>query len=303
MREDNTFYKNLLDHLYDGVYLVDLNRKITYWNNGAEKLTGYKASEVVGKYCSDNILSHVNAKGKHLCNNSCPSEKTIADGKLREKKLYIHHRDGHRVPVLTCVAPIRDSNGDTIGAVNILSDNSAKTAIMQRIEELQEMALSDSLTKLGNRRYAEMNMNSRIDESRRYGWTFGILFIDIDNYKRINDTYGHNVGDKVLKMVAKTLSGNVRSFDMITRWGGEEFIAIIFNIKEDHLNSIAEKLCVLVAKSSFSVNSDVVHITVSIGATLVQPNDTVDSLVKRADRLMYQSKNAGGNQVSIKLNK
>lgn len=301
MAEDNNFYLELLDHLYDGVYLLDRNRKITYWNDGAEKLTGYKSFEVIGKRCLDNILMHVNDQGTHLCKDLCPSEKTIADGKLREEKLYVHHKAGYRLPVLACFVPIRDTKGHIIGAVNIFSDNSAKTAIAQRIEELQAMALSDSLTSLGNRRYAEMCMNSRLDELHRYGWTFGVLFIDMDNYKKINDVYGHDVGDKVLKMIAGTLSNNVRSFDTVNRWGGEEFIAIIVNIKEDQLYPIANKLRILIEESSISVNSDIVRITASIGATLVQPDDTVDTLVKRADQLMYKSKAAGGNHVSVKL--
>jgi len=298
MLAENGFYNNLLDHLYDGVFLVDCNRKITYWNSGAEKLTGYKATEVVGKLCSDNILMHVSDKGRHLCKTSCPTLKTISDGRLREKILYLHHKAGHRVPVMNCVAPIKDQGGEIIGAVNIFSDNSAKVAVMQRIEELQAMALSDPLTQLGNRRYAEMNLQSRLDEMRRYEWKFGALFIDIDNYKRINDTYGHEIGDKVLLMVARTLMNNVRSFDTVTRWGGEEFVAMIVNVTAAQLLSIAEKLCVLVAESGFAVNTEEAHITVSIGATLARTEDTVETLIKRADELMYRSKAGGGNRVT-----
>ncbi len=296
---DNDFYKRLFDHLYDGVYLVDRNKKITYWNNGAEKLTGYKSSAVMGKSCEDNILMHVNDKGRHLCKHFCPSEKTIADGKKREKKLYIHHKDGHRIPVLSYFAPVKDARGKVLGAVVVFSDNSAKTAILQRIEELQEMALNDPLTELGNRRYAEITINSRLDELNRYGWNFGILFIDIDGFKRINDTFGHAIGDKAIKMVAKTLSNNVRSFDTVNRWGGEEFVAVLVNVKQDQLHAIAEKLCILVGESGFAIDSKNVHITVSIGATLVNSGDTVESVIKRADELMYQSKSAGGNCVSV----
>ena len=299
MAANNDFHKNLLDSLYDGVYFVDRERRITYWNKGAERLTGYKAAEVVGMRCSDNVLIHINEQGISLCEGQCPAAETIADGRPREAELYLHHKEGYRVPVSIRLAPIQDPNGQVIGAVEVFSDNSSKVAIMQRIEELQKIALFDPLTELGNRRHAEMNLTVRFDEMHRYGWAFGILFIDIDRFKAVNDAYGHNIGDEVLKMVAKKLLNNVRSFDMVNRWGGEEFIAIIVNIQEDQLYDIANKLRLLVEQSSLSVGSDIIRVTISIGATLARANEEGDTLLKRADQLMYHSKTAGRNRVSM----
>lgn len=299
MTADNDFHKSLLDSLYDGIYFVDRDRKITYWNKGAERLTGYKASEVVGMHCSDNVLMHINEQGISLCEERCPAAETMADGRPREAELYLHHKEGYRVPVLIRLAPIQDPNGQTIGAVEIFSDNSSKVAIVQRIEELQKIALFDPLTELGNRRYAEMNLTARFDEMRRYGWPFGVLFMDIDHFKAVNDVHGHDIGDEVLKMVAKTLLNNVRSFDTVNRWGGEEFIGIIVNIQEDQLYAIANKLRLLVEQSSLSVGSDIIRVTISIGATLAQANEGGDTLLKRADQLMYHSKTAGRNRVSM----
>jgi len=162
------------------------------------------------------------------------------------------------------------------------------------------MALLDPLTELANRRYIELNIQTKLDEMRRYGRPFGILFMDIDHFKKVNDLHGHDIGDKVLIMVSNTFIKNVRASDIVGRWGGEEFLAIIPNINEEQLLFTANKLRVLVEQSGFSLDSGIVQVTVSIGATLAQPKDTTETLLERADKLLYYSKATGRNRVSIK---
>ena len=301
MRKDEKFYKNLLDSLHDGVYFVDRERRITYWSRGAERISGFDSFEVVGMRCSDNLLMHINDEGVNLCGTGCPLAHTLNDGRVREEEVYLQHKDGHRVPVLTRVAPLRDSSGDVVGAIETFSDNSSKAALVQRLEDLQKMALLDPLTELANRRCIDMKLRSRLDEMKRYGWSCGVLFIDIDNFKVVNDAYGHSMGDKVLKMVARTLSSSLRSFDILGRYGGEEFIAIIANVNAEQLYSFADRLRILVEQSSLNMESHTVRVTISIGATLAQPDDSVDTIVKRADQLMYHSKTIGRNCVTINL--
>ena len=111
-----SFYERLLDSLHDGVYFVNTERTIQYWNKGAELLTGYLASEVVGRSCYDNILAHVNEQGCGLCMNRCPLAATIADGVRRESEIYLRHKLGHRVPISVRVAPISNEEGRVVGA-------------------------------------------------------------------------------------------------------------------------------------------------------------------------------------------
>jgi len=303
MKATNELYKSIMDNLYDGICFTDRDRKITYWNKAAENITGFKKSESIGKRCSDNVLIHTDTNGRRLCEGPCPTKRTIASGRSCEADLYIRHKEGHRAPVLMRVSPIRDSKKQIIGAIGMFSDNSPKIALKQQIEKLKKLALIDTLTKIGNRQFAEMNLHSRLNEMHRYGSSFGVLFIDIDDFKKVNDIYGHNIGDRVLKMAAKTLSNGIRPFDIISRWGGEEFIGISANVDEKQLYSIAERLRRLIKQSFLSIGTKSIRVTVSIGAALVQPNDTIDTLVKRADKLMYHSKVSGKNCVSMKLRK
>jgi diguanylate cyclase (GGDEF)-like protein/PAS domain S-box-containing protein len=298
MADERDRYESLLDDLYDGVFLVDRDCRITYWNKGAERITGFAAVEVIGRLCYDNILMHSDRDGNNLCKGICPLADTVADGESRSKDVFLQHKDGHRVPIAVRVAPIYDDKGAIEGAVEIFTDNTPAAIALERFEELERMAYVDALTGLANRRYAEITVHARIEELQRYGWRFGIVFIDIDRFKDVNDQHGHDLGDEVLKMVAKTLQNSVRSFDVVSRWGGDEYVAVIANVQGDELSATANRTRLLVERSGVpSVPS--LQVTVSVGATLARQNDTVESIIKRADALMYQSKQAGRNRSTV----
>ena len=299
MDENWEFYKNLLDNLYDGVYYLDRDRTITFWNKGAERLTGYRKDDVIGRKCNDDIMAHMDEAGQNLCDLACPAQQTIDDGETRETEVYLRHKEGHRVPVLVRVSPIKDPDGRVVGAVQVFSDNLTKLELKRRIQDLHKQSLLDPLTKVANRRAMEMYLKSRREELQRFKWPFGILFIDIDRFKMINDLHGHLVGDEVLKMVSRTLSRNMRPFDIIGRWGGEEFVAIIVNVDLAELRAIAERYRTFVQKSKLKKSFETIRVTVSIGATICRPGDTVKTLIDRADRLMYQGKEDGRNCVVV----
>jgi diguanylate cyclase (GGDEF)-like protein len=206
---------------------------------------------------------------------------------------------GYRLPVRTCIDPIHGNSGEIIGAVELFTDISNSMSLRQQVQDLEQMALFDSLTEIGNRRYAQMNLHARFNEKKRYGWEFALLFVDVDNFKPINDRLGHAVGDRVLTMVAKTLANNVRSFDCVCRWGGDEFAVMLVHINPDALAATAEKLRTLIRSSAFPEHDELIGVTVSIGATLVRDADTPDALLQRADALMYRSKSDGRDRVTI----
>lgn len=292
-------YKSLIENIFDGLYLVDKNRSIIYWNQVAEKITGYRSEEVIGQQCRDNILVHLDENGNNLCRGRCPLEATIADGELRDAEVYLHHKDGHRVPVWIRAAPLLDTAGHIIGAAELFTDLSSGNAISNRLQELEKLSLLDSLTQLANRRYLEMELDRRISEKKRYGADFGVVFMDIDFFKRFNDTYGHAVGDRVLKTVARTFLNTARPSDLMGRWGGEEFIGILRGVDQEGLRATAERIRSLVEKSDIRESGLTLKVTVSIGATLADKTDSVHSIIKRADTLLYLSKANGRNRCSI----
>jgi len=214
--------------------------------------------------------------------------------------VYLHHADGYRVPVMVRATALRDEEGRIIGAVESFSNNETVINARRRLQDMHQIANTDSLTRIGNRLHTERRIRAAIVEFEDSQATAGLLFMDIDHFKKINDTHGHNAGDLALRMVANTFRLALRATDTIGRWGGEEFVAILHDISsEAALQAAAEKVRSLIETSRLDFPGHSLTVTASIGATLLKSNDTPESLVRRADGLMYRSKQAGGNRVTI----
>jgi diguanylate cyclase (GGDEF)-like protein/PAS domain S-box-containing protein len=296
--EGESIYRDLLDSLSDGVYFTDRERRIIYWNKGAERITGYRSEEVLGKRCMDNILMHVDGAGCQLCISGCPLSGTMQDGKPRNTDVFLRHKEGHRIPVAVRASALRNADGEIAGAVEVFNDISDKVRLAERLEEMERHALLDPLSGLTNRNFLEIQTRSRLEELRRNGWPFGLLFIDIDNFKLVNDVLGHDMGDRVIRMIGRTLDASSRYFDTVGRWGGDEFIAVIANAKPETLGEIGERFRSLVEHTGLATPV-AVKVTISIGGTLAVPEDTVSSLVRRADQNLYRAKESGRNRICL----
>lgn len=300
MPDEQDFYKSIIDNLYDGVYFVDRDRVINYWNKGAERITGYTAKQVIGRACRDNLLNHVTANGIQLCQEHCPLLGVMEDGREREAEVFLHHANGHRVPIVVRATALRDADGNIVGAVETFSNNSSVVDARVKLRELRHAAVTDALTGIGNRKHIEGRLSAIVAEHHNNGSKAGVLFIDVDHFKQVNDAHGHNCGDQVLRMVASTIRYALRGTDTVGRWGGEEFIAILYDVKQKSaVRRAAEKIRILVEHSRLDLEDIGVQVTISIGGTLLRRKDTPESLVQRADELLYESKKAGRNRVTI----
>ncbi|MCM0080501.1 GGDEF domain-containing protein [Geomonas sp. Red32] len=289
----------LLECLFEGVYFVDKERQIAFWNAGAERIAGFSRAEVIGSCCADNLLCHISGEGTELCLNGCPLAATMEDGQQRESRVFLRHKLGHRVPILVRTSPVRDAEGNVVGAVEVFSDNSSSMQILQEYEKLKKEVYLDQLTGVGNRRYGEMTLVNRLFNLATNGFPFSVLFMDIDHFKRFNDEFGHRTGDQLLTMVARSVALCLRKVDVVARWGGEEFVAILPGAAGEVLAMVAERVRAVVEKSFVMVNGERVSVTVSIGATVARSDDDLESVVHRADELMYRSKNGGRNRVTM----
>jgi len=163
---DDRFLRTLVDHLDEGVVFLDKHRRIRYWNSGARRISGIRGDDVIGKACRETPLMHVNEDGVELCETDCPVAAALADGRIREVQVYVSQTGGRRLPVSVRVVPVRDPNGEIIGAIEILVDTSQATAARKRIDELVELVLLDPLTRIPNRNYMDMFLQTRIAEMR-----------------------------------------------------------------------------------------------------------------------------------------
>ncbi len=296
---DKNIISSILANLYDGVYFVDNYRRIVFWSEAAERITGYARDEMVGSMCNDSPISHLDDEAGCACMDGCHMLQSIRTQKVREGDRYILHKEGHRVLVIARTVPMVDANGNSTGAIQIFRRKYSRQSVQERFEALKKQALVDDLTDLPNRRAVDHAIETRLQELDRYGRSFGVMFIDIDHFKEINDKHGHEVGDKALKLAASTLMASIRPFDLLGRYGGEEFVGVLVNVEEPELKKIVHRARALVEKSVLHLTDDEIDITVSIGATMARPDETKADLIKRADALMYRSKKDGRNRVSF----
>ena len=294
-------FKDILDNLLEAVYVTDLDRRIIYWNRGAENLTGFAKEEVLYRTCSENILGHVDRRGVPLCGGQCPLAETMADGKPRETMVFLHHKEGFRRPVRVRTSPLRNASGAVTGGIEVFEDAMGFLALEEKIQLLESLTLLDPLTRIGNRRYLEMQIEEKFREFQISGLSLGFLLFDIDRFKDVNDTWGHLVGDRVLTVVASTLTHSLRSSDVVGRWGGEEFLLILPNLKGGALEEVSDRLRKMVAASEILLekSTEPMHVTVSGGATLARLGESPEQVLERADRLLYDSKSAGKNCITF----
>jgi diguanylate cyclase (GGDEF)-like protein/PAS domain S-box-containing protein len=293
-------FRKVIDNLYEGVYFIGRDKRIAYWNRAAEKITGYSSSEVLGVHCKEDILVYSKDEVMNLCKGQCPLVETLADGRMRETQVFIQHKDGHKVSVIMRAIQVHDSKGQLEGVLEIFAENTPKIMHTEKMGDLEKVALIDALTGLANKKYLETAITARLGEMQRYGWQFGIISMQADNFSSMNELYGREVGDKALRVIAKTLVNSSRPFDMIGRWEGEHFFAVIANVNENTLYTVANRFLTLVEQSNLTIGSKIIRITLSVGATLARPQDTVETLLGRAGKHMDKSRELGGNRLTLK---
>ncbi len=276
----------LLNGLHEGVYLVDLDCRIQFWNQAATAISGYEADEVIGKRCADDLLVHVDECGIQKCGNGCPLRSSMSDGNPHEVNVYLLHKRGHRVAVAVRTAPLRDAAGRIIGGLEAFIHRERQP---YPVNELEAIAFTDPLTGLANRRCFETQFARAIHDARLTGTPMSLVLVDVDQFKPVNDTFGHAAGDAVLVTVARTLREVVRRTDVIARWGGDEFAIILPGTTADVAAGACERIRALVRQARTEYEGNLIRVSVSAGyASLADEDDA--SLFQRADRQLYLGK-------------
>ena len=262
----------------DLIIAADINGAITIFNKGAEELTGFREPSMLGMpvdrlFSSDEVTQMM----KLLYEN----------GKFMGYKTHIITRNHVKVPVEMSAAMIRSADGEPLYTVGISRDIRSR---LQIEAQLTQLALTDPLTHLFNRRYFEEQLGQEIEASRRYGNPLSLLIVDIDHFKRINDTAGHVRGDQILQATAEVIRKRLRGADMAFRIGGEEFAVLSPRTGFKGGVVLAEEIRTLINKA--------VQVTVSVGtATVIGADCTARKLFEVADSKLYEAKRAGRDEV------
>lgn len=274
----------------EGIVITNLDGTIISINDSFTKITGYTKEDILGK--TPAILSS-GKQNKEFYKNMWDDlkNKGTYKGEIFNKK-----KDGTIYKEWIAISTIYDENNEAIQYVAIFSDYSQ---LQKNQKKLQSLAHYDSLTKLPNRLLLKESMSQLIKFSKRHSYKFAVLFIDLDSFKQINDTYGHETGDEVLKKTADRLKSVLRESDVVARLGGDEFIVILNEMKNQEDIEMLAKNILTKLQIPFLVNEHKHYISCSIGISLYPQdtqNDDIDILIKNADTAMYKSKNSGKNR-------
>lgn len=296
MRVDTLFHQKLLDNMHDGIVFVDTSLRIMLWNRGAERLTGLKGASVEDKQWSPELIGMCNEKCKPIGADACPVGHALATGIQTLRRLTITGRTGTPLCVDVQVMPVIGRNGLMHGATLLLHDASSQITLEQQVQLLHEKAIQDPLTKIANRAEFDRVLAQFVDTHLERGLPCALIICDIDHFKRVNDNFGHQAGDDVLRAFAALLQRSSRAGDLVARYGGEEFVMVCADCDNatatDRAESIRQKLEQILHASIGHKN-----ITASFGVTEIQSGDSPDTMLHRADRALLQAKANGRNRV------
>lgn len=274
---DGDLYRLLLDQMEEGIYIVDRDRRILYWNGGAERITGYFAHEIVGRLCQGDMLMHCDESGKVVCGTACPLIDVMERGVPHDCKLYLRHRNGHRIPVYIRSQPVCEASGDRVGAVEIFEE--AAEAVLP---DLSNLATHDCLEQSGalKRPYGEMKARQAAEAMRLFGIPFAWLRVALDEIEHLDHRYGHAMVEAAAKMIAETILRNLKTLDWLTYWDRGEFRIEARGYSLGQLDDLRRTLRMLVRKSTLEWWGDAVRVTVSISGRMAERGDTLESLEK-----------------------
>lgn len=280
-----TLLAQALHSTQDAVLIADQHAYILFVNQAFEKLTGYSSQEVLGR--TPQLLQ----SNQHPPAFYTQLRASLGRGESCQTTFTNRHKSGRLYYAAQTITPIKNEAGTTLHYVSVSKD---VTELVMRTQELRQQAHHDALTGLLNRRAGELKLALCEHMAQNEQQSYAIILADIDTFKQINDSFGHEVGDKVLQDCANLLSTLIRSADVVVRWGGEEFLIILPGCPLHPAQELAEHI-----RSTLASQEDAIvgRISMSLGVAACRPKESSKELLRRTDQALYQAKRNGRNQV------
>jgi diguanylate cyclase (GGDEF)-like protein/PAS domain S-box-containing protein len=307
LRTSEAKYRFLTERMNDIIWTLDMNLRTTYVSPSVENILGFTPEERVSQNVIDQITpSSLERVQKQLHDESEYEKKGDADPNRSVKiEVEYYHKDGSIVWMENNISGIRDENGKVVGLYGLSRDitdrKKAEEELRESEKKYRELSIIDNLTQLYNSRHFYQQLKMEIDRADRYGQPLTLLLLDIDNFKQINDTYGHIGGDRILSRFARLIKTCMRQTDSAYRYGGEEFTIVLPMSTDEEGDIMAERIRTELKKEIFPPVSgkESIHMTVSIGLAQYKPREDIKAFVNRVDQLMYQAKKNGKDRVCI----
>jgi diguanylate cyclase (GGDEF)-like protein/PAS domain S-box-containing protein len=290
------FEKKLIDNMHDGVVFVDSQSTILLWNTGVERLTGVSSAAACGRTLLPNLMDMCNGREQRIANDDCPVAHAIATGVQWLGRISVMGRQGRHVAVDLHAIPVRSHDGAIHGATVLLHDVSSETSLEEKCQALHAQVAKDPMTQVANRAEFDRMLNNFVAAHQESNLPCSLIMSDLDHFKAINDTHGHQAGDTAIITFASLLKSMCRSGDLVARYGGEEFAILC----ADCTNASAARKAEAIRQALAAVKHGSLgnaSFTASFGVTELQTGDTPETMLRRADRALLQAKDQGRNQV------
>jgi len=290
------FERKLIEAMQDGVVFVDPQAKICLWNRGAQRLTGVSSGAATGHCLTPSLLELSDLEGRRISDDDCPVAKVLETRTQVRRRLLIMGRLGSPLAVDLHAVPVQSEDGTLHGATVVLHNAESEASLELKCEELHVETTKDPLTRVANRAEFDRMLALFIESHSKSELPCSLIMLDIDRFKNINDTYGHQAGDEAIITLANLLSGMSRSDDLVARYGGEEFVVLCADCDNPDAARRAEQFRRKLSQIQHACLGNR-NFTASFGVTELQAGDTPESMLRRADRAMLMAKEQGRNQV------
>jgi len=287
--KDPEIFRTVLGSLQTGVYLMDRDRKIHFWNDGAERITGYLRHEVLGHSCREILLKECDEHGCSSCQGICPVRDTLLNGRQKGSQMYFHHKDGRRIPVHVWTVPIRDEHGSLIGAAESFENQKSSSEKRRVQNSLAAYGCLDETTGIPNLGFTQFHLRENLTGFEEYRVPFSILLTRVENLDRIRQKYGREAVDTILGLVARNLKNALRPTDFLGRWDEDKFLAIALNCENRGIKSLVDRIRRVLHYEGIQWWGDELRATTTLGYATVIAGDTAESLMERAEISLAQN--------------
>jgi diguanylate cyclase (GGDEF)-like protein/PAS domain S-box-containing protein len=296
---DPIIYQTVLEGLDTGVYIVDRNRRIRFWNEGAEQITGYLRQDVVGHFLRDHLLTTRDDAKDFDSDTDDPVNIAIRDGKSTIMDLSILHKDGYRVPIVLRTKPIRNSHGTVVGAAESFERNRSASDWTRRRAGFADFGRLDSVTGVAAQSYMETQLRENLNSFNEHNIPFGILLVQVDHMDRFLASRGSGVVSTILRVIAQSIENSVRPTDLVGCWGEYQFIAILLKCRESEVGLVGERVRKMIGRPEIEWWGDTFSVTSPVGGAGCRAGDTPEQIVARAQASLQESIGKGGNCVTV----
>ena len=294
--EEIFFQQTLTRHSHEAIAFIDLQSTVTFWNEGAERLTGHGANAICGKRFSPELFKMGTNTGSLVTEENCPVQQVLRTKQQHMDRYEIWGRAEKYLNADIQVIPVLSDKKQFLGVTLTMRDVSSEASLEEKCQSLQNATTKDPMTQVANRAEFDRMLEAYLATHQEAGMSFCLVMADIDHFKRVNDDYGHQAGDQVILAFAGLLKSQCRSGDLVARYGGEEFAILCVDCNIQAAASRAEQLRRALGEMIHTQLGSK-NVTASFGVTELQKNDTPELILKRADQALYLAKEQGRNQV------